>query len=76
MRPFMPLQASPTKLLGHFAPSGFALCARILLASLTRFSQSQKFSKKSMSQSAQNALKRIEMQTKNFTPLTHYPLHM
>ena len=45
------LPASPAGRLGRFAPSGFALCARILLASLTRArafcaSRSRKFSKK------------------------------
>ena len=61
------LPARPAGLLGRFAPSGFTLCAR------TRFrtSRSRKFSKKiSVSQSTQNALKRIEMQKKFFTPFT------
>ena len=51
--------------------------ARIFLASLAhvlRFALTKIFEKKSMSQSTQNALKRIEMQNKNFTPLTDYAL--
>ena len=35
-------------------------------------SQSLELSLKSISQSTQNALKRIEMQKKMFAPLTHY----
>ena len=37
-------------------------------------SRSRKFSKKSVSQSTRNALKRIEMPKKFFTPLTDYAL--
>ena len=66
------LPASPAGLLGRFAPSGFALRARIALASRSlrsrafRASRSRKFSKKSVSQSTQNALKRVKMQKKLF----------
>ena len=68
------LPARPAGLLGHFAPSGFALCTRILLASLahiSRFALTKIFKKKSLSQSIQNVLKRIEM-LKKCIPLTHY----
>ena len=62
------LPASPAGLLGRFAPSGFVLASRSLRSRAFRASRSQKFSKKSVSQSTQNALKRVKMQTKNFTP--------
>ena len=59
----MPLQASPTKLLGRFATSGFELCARILLALLRpiwRFVLLTKnFRKKNVSKWTRDALKRI-----------------
>ena len=61
------LPASPAGLLGRFAPSGFALRARIsltLLARVSRFALTKIFEKKSVSQSTRNALKRIEMQKK------------
>ena len=56
-----------TRIIGRFAPSSLALCAHILLALLTTFRalRSRKFlTKKSVSQSSRNALKRIEMQKK------------
>ena len=49
--------------------------ARIWLASLARvlrFALTKIFEKKSVSQSTQNALKRIEMQKNKFNPLTDY----
>ena len=48
--------------------------ARILLASLARYTHRahENFRKKSVSQSTQNALKRKEL--KKITPLTHYAL--
>ena len=69
--------ASPAGLLGRFAPSGLALRARISLASLVRvlrFTLTKIFEKKSVSQSTQNALKRVKMQKKNLPLLTHYAL--
>ena len=67
-RHFVPLQASPVGLLGRFAPSGLAFCACILLASLVRVLRFAltKVLKKGVSQSTQDALKRIVMQKKNY----------
>ena len=50
------------RILGCFAPSHFALRAH------------ENFQKKSVSQSTQNGLKRIEMPKTFCTPLTHYAL--
>ena len=66
------LPASLAGLLGRFAPSGFALRARIKLASLarvSRFALTKIFEKKSVSQSTQNALKHVKMQKKIFYPI-------
>ena len=70
------LPASPAGLLCRFPPSGFALASRSLRSCAFRASRSRKFSKKkSVSQSTQNALKRVKMQKKNFLPfLTHCTL--
>ena len=44
------------------------------LVRVLRFALTKIFEKKSVSQLTQNALKRIEMQKKIFTPLTDYAL--
>ena len=69
------LPSSPAGLHCRFATSGFALCARISFASLARvscFALTKIFEKKrTVSQSTQNSLKRIEIQ-KKFTSMTDY----
>ena len=68
------LPASTAGLHDRFTPSGFALRVRIalaLLAHVLRFALTKIIGEKSVSQSTQNALKRMEMQKKKkfFLPL-------
>ena len=63
------LPASPAGLLGRFAPSDFALASRSLRSQRFALRAHKNFrKKKSVSQSTQNALKRVKMQKKFFTP--------
>ena len=62
------LPASPAGLLGRFAPSGFALASRSLRSRAFCAALTKIFEKKSVSQSTQNALKRVKMQKKFFYP--------
>ena len=72
------LPASPAGLLGRFAPSGFALCARISLASLarvSRFALTKIFGKKKCVSIDSKCSETRKNAKKFFLPfLTHYAL--